>query len=118
MEVCRIEMWKINNNETTDDIYDELYFIAKTDNGFYWFDACLDIIPSPFIGKDYNLRPFGKIFNSRTNGTFKANTTTEFDIIFNEEGIIPYNKHEDIDYKELLWKLLVQRGYEKEDTPQ
>ena len=116
IEVCRIEKWAVRNGQATDSEYDELYFIAHTGHNIYWFDMCLDIIESPLKGKEYNLRPFGRIINSRTNGTFEASPTEEYDVIFYEDGVIPYNRHEDIDYKELLWKLLVQRGYETEEA--
>lgn len=114
-EVARIEMWETQDGQAINSEYDDLYFIAKTDEYIYWFNMCLDIIDSPIKDRGYNLRPFAKIINSGTNGTFEASPTEEYDIIFYEDGVIPYNRHEDIDYKELLWKLLVQRGYETEE---
>ena len=112
IEVCRIEKWTVEDGEAVDDIYDELYFLVKVIGMgmFFWFDACLEIIQSPFIGKDYNLRPFGRIINQGVNGTFEATPTEEYDIIYYEEGVMPYNRSENIDYKELLERLLLEKA--------
>lgn len=111
IEVCRVEKWTVNEHGAVDAEYDELYFIVKVAGTLFWFDECLDVIDSPFIGTDYDLRSLGRIINSRANGTFKASPTVEYDIIYYEDGVIPYNRHEDIDYKELLERLLIERGY-------
>ena len=111
IEVCRVEKWIVDEKGAVDAEYDELYFIAKVAGTLFWFNACLDIIDSPFIGKDWNLRPFGRLINDGVNGTFEATPTEEYDVIYYEDGVMPYNRHEDIDYKELLLKLLVERGY-------
>lgn len=111
IEVCRIEKW--DSEDST--IYDEIYFIAKLMGLHFWFDACLDIIPSPFLTEDYDLRPFSGLINQGVNGTYQPTETIRYEIIYYKEGVMPYNQKEDIDYKELLEKILWTKAEEMED---
>lgn len=108
VEICKIE--KIIPEEEWNPFEEDEWFVIKVAGTLFWFDSCLDIVDSPLIVLDGDLRPFGNMLNSGVNGIVKWDEKTCYKFIYFEDGKIPYDGEWDIDYKELLLGLLVERG--------
>lgn len=108
LEVCRVR--KHIKTEEWDPLEEDEWFIMKIAGTFFWFNSCLDIVQSPF-GLKGNINPFASLLNNGVNGVVEWDENTSYEISYFVDGEVPYDRKWDIDYKELLLKLLVERGF-------
>ena len=109
IEVCKVE--RIIPEEKWTPFMEDEWFILKVAGTMFWFNSCLDIVDSPFIELEGDLRPFGNMLNDGVNGIVEWEDDVSYRFIYFEDGRIPYDREHDIDYKELLLRLLLERGY-------
>ena len=109
LEVCRVR--KHNKTEEWDPFEEDEWFIMKIAGTLFWFNSCLDIVQSPFIGLKGNIKHFASLLNTGVNGVVEWDDNTSYEISYFVDGEVPYDRRCDIDYKELLLRLLVERGF-------
>ena len=109
VEVCRVR--KHYPDEKWNPFEEDEWFIMKVGGILFWFNSCLDIVESPFIGLEGNLQQLGHLLNTGVNGVIEWDDETSYEVSYFVDGEIPYDRKWDIDYKELLLRILIERGY-------
>lgn len=118
--ICRIESYPTGDGNMVCD-WNAVFFLDLRYNRKQWFDENYDPINNPLI--DYNVKEFYKTVNEiwkmedyRKSGCYRENNKEEeFDIMFEDDDVFPYESWSGNDiYEEIdksYWRNFKQIGH-------
>lgn len=106
-KICRIESYpnRTIHGHIMECDWSHCYYLDMRYGRKRWFDEDINLIDNPFKGK-YNLKNlYIEIENTwknkyKTGVYVEEGKEEEFDIMFEDEGIFPYNSYRDTNYYE------------------
>lgn len=113
-KICRIESYPNrtvygNGDSLIECDWNDVYILDLRYGRKRWFDEDYNPIKNPLKGK-YNLKAFyeavddawkDREYDRYCSNYCEEGKEEEFDIMFKDEGIFPYNSYNDIDYYDL-----------------